>query len=1197
MAKVLLMIAYFILNVAFARDVAIVLFTLPIFAMILFFSTRETARYLQPSDVIWLCFYLFFVIVPIQSFDSGYFDFGRPTTGIYFSYWEVASAFAIVGIFILVFGTLYSERVSPDAGGSKPHVEVSSIAFIVFILLAMVSFVGFIGASGGLGSVLAPRNEKTGEVVVGVTTVTLACQVVFTQIAFAAWLQTRRFGLVGLSLVILLFLIMAVSQNPFNTARFFLISTWVPIVLIALRGRVVATTYYIVSFFAIIIIMPILSLTTRVGNVDLSETSIFDLVSNAIQLQFMDVFDTLCALVSILEDVDYNYGHKTLSLIFFFIPRAVWAAKATLTGLDVGEYLYFAKVAGTANLSMFVAGDFYADLGFIGVAIGAASVALFVRWFFIKRAYLIAGQSIKAYIFIAFLPILIRGPLGATVGLIFVELLVLSCVTWVLDRAGRATKGFGGGGMMRQRLVGHPVRRTAMMLPLVVAFLGASVKGAFADAPVVFWASDPVTAGEIAFVAGADFGEAKAIEVRRLSDAPNEESQGPSISIAPLEVSDASLKVRIPPELGAGVYEVRLASADGSVKFLLNAPTIYWVHGDQGQTASPGGWLRIMGRNIVRSGQAYLSLVDPTRHTEVARLKPVDGGLWDAQFTLPADLADREYEVQLWNGQGDAAAVRSARIVVRQPDAMPATTISLRDFGAVGDGLADDMPAVERALAQLRAQGGGTLFVPRGVFHLSGEIKMPRKSRLRGEDRELSVLMLKNQPSPPEAFISGESDFSIENLTILAANHWHIISGGLSGDISSAKNIKVDSVTIRASFYREHLKPDRILERYLKSISVPGNGPDAIRMRGDGISIENSDIYSSVRSIFIPDSKFIIIRNNKINNGRRGWYSISRSSEIIFEGNAINGADLQASGGGINTLYGEKRQISRNVIFKGNDVSNFNGMDGEAMTADGPGGCYWGAVRFRKGQNVADLLPAEGTGAKENCDAGALMVVDGRGKGAFALVQSVEARSVHLDRVMTVDSGEDTIAVIVPVHMRYLGIGNRGIDTGTFLQSFGGALEQVFADNKSVRSGGYSIWAGEYGGYPQASFYSQMIRNQTRAGYYSGLYIYKGATSLVRVYNDAPLKYLFPLVRGIVIRGNQLEGNANIYVGSRIGRAVPSSIVDVIVEGNRIAKNDVGIEIGRGASGVLIDGNHFDDVRQPILDLSLRRVPGRSGAQ
>ena len=45
-----------------------------------------------------------------------------------------------------------------------------------------------------------------------------------------------------------------------------------------------------------------------------------------------------------------------------------------------------------------------------------------------------------------------------------------------------------------------------------------------------------------------------------------------------------------------------------------------------------------------------------------------------------------------------------------------AAIFNLRDFGAVGDGVADDGPALQRALDALGTSGGGTLYVPAGRY-------------------------------------------------------------------------------------------------------------------------------------------------------------------------------------------------------------------------------------------------------------------------------------------------------------------------------------------------------------------------------------------------------------------------------------------------------------------------------------------------
>ena len=58
-----------------------------------------------------------------------------------------------------------------------------------------------------------------------------------------------------------------------------------------------------------------------------------------------------------------------------------------------------------------------------------------------------------------------------------------------------------------------------------------------------------------------------------------------------------------------------------------------------------------------------------------------------------------------------AQAVRSFSTLTSAPP-----TFTLTDFGAVGDGVADDGPALQAALDAIGEAGGGTLFVPAGRY-------------------------------------------------------------------------------------------------------------------------------------------------------------------------------------------------------------------------------------------------------------------------------------------------------------------------------------------------------------------------------------------------------------------------------------------------------------------------------------------------
>ena len=142
------------------------------------------------------------------------------------------------------------------------------------------------------------------------------------------------------------------------------------------------------------------------------------------------------------------------------------------------------------------------------------------------------------------------------------------------------------------------------MKALFTLFLVLAVAPPAAGVPVVFWASDPVRSGETAMVLGDGFGEKPSVEVVRLEDGP---AAGPSRDPAAwpgggreaevLQASDQSVKFVLPLGAKSGVFAYRITSPVGTAVGLLNRPDVWWAQGGVGTAASPGGWVRVFGKN------------------------------------------------------------------------------------------------------------------------------------------------------------------------------------------------------------------------------------------------------------------------------------------------------------------------------------------------------------------------------------------------------------------------------------------------------------------------------------------------------------------------------------------------------------------------------------------------------------------------
>jgi len=76
-------------------------------------------------------------------------------------------------------------------------------------------------------------------------------------------------------------------------------------------------------------------------------------------------------------------------------------------------------------------------------------------------------------------------------------------------------------------------------------------------------------------------------------------------------------------------------------------------------------------------------------------------------------------------------------LAVFAADAAPPSPrpFNVRDFGAKGEGESDATPAFQQALEAAGRAGGGTVFAPRGDYHLRGHLVIPAHVTLEGEAR------------------------------------------------------------------------------------------------------------------------------------------------------------------------------------------------------------------------------------------------------------------------------------------------------------------------------------------------------------------------------------------------------------------------------------------------------------------------------
>lgn len=697
--------------------------------------------------------------------------------------------------------------------------------------------------------------------------------------------------------------------------------------------------------------------------------------------------------------------------------------------------------------------------------------------------------------------------------------------------------------------------------------------------PTVFWASDPVSPGDAVLVIGEDLTDAR-VEVVRLGDKPSKAPPDKPFSWhgkgAVAEVLDhhaQGLKFVLPDNAPPGVFAWRLSVANEAVVGRVNVPTLWWAQGDAGRAAIPGGELRLYGKNLAwpaDSGRrSLIHLTGPRTHLLAAEGEP-----YALQARLPRDLPPGSYRARVHNGCGGPDGWSDPLDVeVTALEPWPDRQFNVLDYGADGGGQRDDTGAILAALAAAGEAGGGVVYLPRGRYQVTDTLVIPRHTVLRGEGREVCSLFWRDFAQPPEALVRGTNRFAIEELTLYASNHRHVIVGDL-GRVEGAGDVHLRRVRVRADSYRGHLKPEEVDERFRASLKLSTGGGDTVRVGGANVSIIDCDLYGSGRSLYLSGAVGATVTGCDLYNGRWGWYCLEGCEALTFAHNRLRGADLMSTGGGI-ANYSTAR--SEHIYYAHNDLSFMHGWDREAMTTDAGGGSYYGGIAEVDGTRVT--LAEDPAWGGRNWTGAGLFILAGRGAGQYRHLTAVDGRQVTIDQPWAVLPDDSSRACITMFHGHYLLIGNTFTDTGA-MQFYGTSIECIVAGNIGTRMQGFRGLGLHYHGF-QPSWFCQFLDNTITEGNY---YHWSTADDArIDIFGARRQEYDGPLNLGTVVRGNTLENNAHIAIGG--------SCRDALVERNTVRHSAQGVFVSQQTAQVTLRRNRFADVAAEVVDEpALRRA-------
>ena len=702
-------------------------------------------------------------------------------------------------------------------------------------------------------------------------------------------------------------------------------------------------------------------------------------------------------------------------------------------------------------------------------------------------------------------------------------------------------------------------KKTIAVLTILLKF--PAVFGA--GPPSLFWVSEPVYPGETVLLQGDGLATAQ-VEIARMTDGPPGDpppgAPGPKswTRMEALQANARSVKFTLPGDRANGVYACRLMSGGQAAPLrLINAPDPWWMQGDQGESASPGGWLRVFGRNLDlnEDGPAAegISVILVQAGRAVYRLAADQSDGFGARFPLPVDLAPGSYQAWVHNGYGGnpawtlcpsttTDASQPSLVRIAPPKAWPS-----RIFRVSEQPGADATARVQAALAAAKAEHGGIVVFPAGETGLRERLTVPDFTLLKGEGMEKTRLVWTALPgaTPDQGFLEGQS-FRIEDMTLEEAETTGRIkaNGIKSGGLS-------DGFRMRRA---------RVVQHQTDDVNVPMKS--AILAQGRNWEVTGCEVSGAIGAFisltFAPGGGTFGLLARNIFRYHRLSFSLGAgppgARAIIAEDNALIDISLKtAKEGPYTNITAYGRPFVQDIYYARNVFSSVNGVESN-WTFDGSDGVYFDKIAGAAGTTLMlkhpmqyedrGALPAEWAGASVH-------ILDGKGAGQTRRLRAWNGLSLTLDKEWEAPPDTGSAVSITNFMGRVLLVDNQWNDDVPYLVAYYATADVIFAGNRinyiheiagAFGSGGGNLNLGQI-----PNWHFQCLRNEVVRGKVgidaSGANPNRGSDWKTRFGLDYGW-YTGPTTRCAVFRGNS-NGKAT---GGSIG--VGGLVDDAVIEGN-----------------------------------------------
>jgi hypothetical protein len=324
--------------------------------------------------------------------------------------------------------------------------------------------------------------------------------------------------------------------------------------------------------------------------------------------------------------------------------------------------------------------------------------------------------------------------------------------------------------------------------------------------------------------------------------------------------------------------------------------------------------------------------------------------------------------------------------------------ISVKEYGAKGDGSTDDTTAIQTAVTAIGTRGGGTLYFPKGTYLISSTISLVSKIRILGESKSSTIFSCSGHTigataAYPYFYATDKSDIIFSHIQINGNGSWTSTPFANPYSAGNSVGFTNENVGIQLTATVTGSARFEISDCDFRGLEFPlVFGANASGVRMDNFIVRNNYFYNigyvaalcyGLRTFTIQHNHFQKIDGNMTAAGNTSTASsdkgvgiqIQQCTEGVVDGNIFT--DLQD--GGIVVEPGATGVSNQDLVISNNLMHDFQvnrGVEQQSAIYIGDGGTIDPIVV--SGNNIYNI-PGRGItgescnivgGSIYNCDTG-----------------------------------------------------------------------------------------------------------------------------------------------------------------------------------------------------------------------------------